>query len=892
MATLMRHFASWLDMKHLLALIFFLGGSTVVFGGGVRGLVKGDDGGALAFATIYVKQTGSGAVTDMQGHYEIALTPGHYDLLFHYLGYETASYTVDITDSFTEINVTLKTQVIQLQSVTVKAGKEDPAYTIMRKAIAKAKYHTQQIDSYTAKVYIKGKGQLKDYPWLAKKALEKEGISKDRIFISESVSEIKYTRPAKFEEKVIAVYTNGNNRNTSPNAYILGSLYEPEIAETVSPLSPKAFSYYKFEYLGSFKDRNYEVSKIQVTPRSKGDNVFDGIIYIVEDWWSIHSVDLNTTKVGIKFHVKQIYNPIEDKAWLPVSQQFFVDGKVFGFEFVADYLATVKDYKITLNPALPQEMTVVDEKVEKERAKEVEKKYSKKNQQVQQRLEAGKEVTRKELNHMIKEYEKAEQQSQKAPEVIEETVYKVDSLAYKKDSTFWSEIRPAKLTKEEEKGYHVTDSIYKEQKKKEEGDSLKPSKSKGFQPWDLLLGDRYKLSKTEDFEIHKPWGGFNTVEGFNLIYRVGFYKRWVKRDSLNPDSRPTVSRLSITPVARYAFARNTYSGILRTEYRSQRRRITLEGGKYVQQYNADEPIHPLVNTLTTLLLKDNLMKIYERNYVDLKWREQINQFFTVYSQWTYARRSELFNNTTYALFDNKEKTYTPNAPVNDELIDTGFLPHNAFTGVVGIETRPWQKYRIRNGRKYRVDNSSPLFTAEYRKGFGALNSDVDFDQIEIGMREQVKFGIRGTLDFSLKYGKFLNARKMYFMDYKHFLGNQTPFVTTDPIGSFRLLDYYKYSTRDEYAIANVHYHFRKFLFTRIPWVRLTGITENIFVNFLAVPANSYAEVGYGIDGILRVFRLEGAVSFINQTTGGSGFVYQNTGFRIGIATSIGASFND
>jgi len=59
------------------------------------------------------------------------------------------------------------------------------------------------------------------------------------------------------------------------------------------------------------------------------------------------------TKLGIDFLVKQIYNPIEDKAWLPVSQQFRIDGKVFGFPLEYSYLATVKDYKITLNPKLP-----------------------------------------------------------------------------------------------------------------------------------------------------------------------------------------------------------------------------------------------------------------------------------------------------------------------------------------------------------------------------------------------------------------------------------------------------------------------------------------------------------------------------------------------------------
>ncbi len=889
MATSKEYFASLIGMKNFLPGVLLLLCLSAE-AGGIKGLIKGDDGAPLPFATIYVKQTGSGAVSDPNGRYEVALPTGHYDIVFHYLGFETQSQSIDVKDAFIEINITLKTQVIQLQTVTIKAGNEDPAYTIMRKAIAKAKYHTQQIDKYTAKVYIKGKGKLTDYPWLAKKALEKEGITKDRVFISESVSEIKYTRPNKFEEKVIAVYTNGNNRNTSPNAYVFGSLYEPEIAETISPLSPKSFSYYKFEYLGSFKDRTYEVSKIKVTPRSKGDNVFDGIIYIVEDWWSIHSAELNATKLGIKVHIKSIYNPIEDKAWLPVSQQFYIKGKVFGFEFEGDYLATVKNYSITLNPALPQEMTVIDETVQKEQAKVVEKKYSKKGQQLQQRLEAGKDVTRKELNQLVKEYEKAEQKEQKAPEVIEETSYKVDSLAYKKDSTFWSEMRPAKLTKEEERGYKVADSMSVVQKKREEGDSLKPSKSKGFQVWDLLTGDTYKLSKTENFQIHMPFGGFNTVEGWNLIYRVGYLKRWVKRDSLNPDALPRVSRLEITPVARYAFDRNILSGVLRTDYRSQKRRITLEGGRYVEQFNSDVPILPIINTVTTLFFEDNLMKLYERNFVDLKWREQLDERFALYTQWTYARRSSLQNVTNYTIIDYKEKSYTPNAPFNVEqtadLTNGNFATHNSFTGLIGLEARPWQKYRIRNGRKFRIDNSSPVFKAEYRAGFGALGSDVKFEEIEIGVREQIKFGIRGTLDFALKGGMFLNSDKMYLMDYEHFLGNRTAIITTDAVGSFRLLDYYKYSTKDKYFTANVHYHWRKFLITRIPYVRLAGITENTFVNYLYTPSSgNYTEVGYGLDGILRIFRLEFAASFQNGT-------YTESGFRIGIASNIGVNFSD
>src|SRR5258707_2905095 len=538
-------------MKQLLLFVFFLVISFSSFSGGIKGIIKAEDGSVLPFASIYIRQTESGAATDLKGYYEINLPAGQYELVYKFLGYQSTTRVIDVADDFVEVNVTLKQEVILLSQVTVKAAKENPAYTIMRKAIAKAKYHTQQIDSYSAHVYIKGKGKLKDYPWLAKKMLEKEGITKDRLFITESVSEIKYTRPNKFSEKVIAVYTQGANRSASPNNYIFGSFYNPEIAETISPLSPKAFSYYRFEYLGTFKDQKYEISKIKVTPRSKGDNVFEGVIYIVEDWWSIHSLDFKATKLGVKFVVKGIYNPIEDKAWLPVSQQFYVDGKVFVFEFACSYLATVKDYKITLNPALPQEMTVIDEKVEKEQAKQVTSQFSKKGQQLQQRLEQGKEVTNKELKKMVKEYEKQEQKREKEPDVLSETKYTVDSMAYKKDSVFWADIRPAPLNKEEERGYKKTDSISEVQRKRDEGDSLKPSKSKGFQVWDVLTGDRYKIGKTSDFQIHTPFGGYNTVEGWNLIYKVSYYKRWVKRDSTDLAKRPEVKRLEITPVARY-----------------------------------------------------------------------------------------------------------------------------------------------------------------------------------------------------------------------------------------------------------------------------------------------------------------------------------------------------
>jgi len=372
------------------------------------------------------------------------------------------------------------------------------------------------------------------------------------------------------------------------------------------------------------------------------------------------------------------------------------------------------------------------------------------------------------------------------------------------------------------------------------------------------------------------------------MYRTSLYKRWVIKDSLNKKTLNTY-RLEVSPVVRYAFAREKLTGFLRLDFRTKDYRIWAEAGRYVQQYNAEEPIHSFVNTYTTLVFGNNWMKLYERDFIDLNYRHRFNDKYTLRSHWTLAERRELFNNNAYTFFKRFEERITPNEPVNVEApLGTSFQPNQAFIGSLVLEARPWQKYRIRNGNRQRVNNSTPVFTLEYRKGFADIfGSDVKFDQIELGVRRQVKLGIRGTLDLLAKGGTFFNNDRMYFMDYKHFLGNRTYFITTDPTGSFRLLDYYRYSTSDEYLEGHAHYHFRKFLLTYLPKARMLGLSENLFVGHLATRTAQYSEVGYSIDGILRIFRLEGAMAFQDLK-----FRDANFGFRLGIATSITANFND
>src|SRR5690606_5134030 len=93
-------------------------------------------------------------------------------------------------------------------------------------------------------------------------------------------------------------------------------------------------------------------------------------------------------------------------------------------------------------------------------------------------------------------------------------------------------------------------------------------------------------------------------------------------------------------------------------------------------------------------------------------------------------------------------------------------------------------------------------------------------------------------------------------------GNRIILTSIKPAGSFRLLDYYQYSTNKTYFSAHTYYQFRKFMLTHIPEVRFAGLKESLFVNYLKTGQSPhYYEVGYSLENIFRVFRLEAAASF-------------------------------
>ena len=130
----------FLDKSYYLCLIFLFVQS-LAFATRISGFVSNEDREVLPFATIYVKELDYGTTTNLEGFYEIQLEKGTYTIIAQFLGYKTQEIILDVYNADIKKDIYLKSQSLVLPNLTFRAGKEDPAYAIMRRVIAKSKYH-------------------------------------------------------------------------------------------------------------------------------------------------------------------------------------------------------------------------------------------------------------------------------------------------------------------------------------------------------------------------------------------------------------------------------------------------------------------------------------------------------------------------------------------------------------------------------------------------------------------------------------------------------------------------------------------------------------------------------------------------------------------------------
>ena len=854
-------------MRTLLTLLFVTSLCTCASAQTISGrITDAETGEPLPFASIYVPSTKSGAASNADGYFKVDLGGGN-KVVFSYLGYQTQVKTI----SGGNADVQLVSETLDLETVEIISGGEDKSYAVIRRAIAKADYHRNQLDAYTAEVYIKGTGRVKKLPGLVKMFVSKEDKQEmdevtKRPFTSETTSKVEYTRPNNYKQQVLSKLEIGDS-DFDANQYFFTSFYDPLVAgELVSPLHPRAFGYYKFEQEGAFVDQDELVNKIKVIPRSRGEDMFEGYIYIVNGDWSIHSLELTSYKLGFQIDITQRQAEVEDHVWMPVTTTLDAEGQIFGVGFEYHYLSTVSDYALTLNPDLGGYVEVIDEKSQPEVAKQTKK--ARKLSELETRLNEGGEIKRKDLLKLMRNYEKEEQQKAPEPEVVKRYTFVEDSTVQViTDTASWAKIRPVPLTEQEVLAYAIADSVQRQDT------ALVKVQANADGESGIVIGNKPEEKKNPHLRTtFFPDPFFNPVEGYALGGRFGFRntkKKW---------------NLGINPRYGLGWKRMIGQADLRLgrSGKNQEPRYKLSGGRFLRQFNDGPAIEPWISTLTNLFYGENYIRLYERVYGQFDYRKNYGDAWRVEATAVYEDRravSNSANNNWFGLGDEEE--YTANTPVNGERGIVGVVAPAAIVKL-GITWRPGLEYQMDGKRKELIENSAPTITASIRSGLPNIGESAsDFTALEASYERRFANGRKGDVDLMVRGGAFLSRETVGFPDYKHFATSELTLTSLDPIGSYRLLPYYLESTNREYLEVYAHYQFRKFLLTQVWKLHLMGLKEDLFVNYLYTPtSDNYTELGYSIDNIFRVLRVEFVSSFRD-------FKYEDFGVRVSIASTFG-----
>lgn len=788
----------------------------------IYGNVYNDTGDLLPFASVTVKGTSIGTSANNQGNFSLSLPAGSYTLICQHIGYASVEKVIVLSANM-EISFILSQQKLEMKEVIVKSGGEDPAYEIIRQAIKKRAFYRNQVKSFTCNIYGKDILKLRHLPnkMFGKKIKEEDkkemgldSSGKGILYLSESISKISKQLPDKFKLEVVSSRVSGSGSFgfTFPSFI---SLYQNNVTVFterlnprgfISPIADRAISFYKFKFLGTFFEDGKAINSILVTPRRTYEPLFSGIINITDNDWRIHSFDLMLTKnaqleIIDSLQITQLHVPVTEEVWRTKNQLLHFNMKFFGIDLIGNFHSIYSDYNI--EPAFNTKF-------------------------------------------------------------FDRVLIKYDTAVNKHTIAYWDSARAVPLEPEELKDYRVKDSIYVRNKDSlfslQNIDTLKKRQGKIKILSVFIKGIQHThYSKVNQYE----WGidplilntEYNTAEGVAIKIN-GYLSKSMKRSK---------AMITFAPLLRYGFNNghlNPSASLIWASHNNdpddkiKNYAWIISGGKRISEFNKESTIHPVKNTLNTLLLGNNFTKTYENYFGSIGFIKRFESGFRLHTNVEYENRFPLDNTTNYTFRKKDSIRITPNYPYLK--IPAQFTPHQAVIVLVEFSFRPGQRYIQLPKSKIPLGSKYPTFNFTYVKGIPNLfRSDVDFDKWKISVTDDKNLRLAGTFRYKLGMGGFLNSKSVYIQDYTHFNRN------SGKLNSFELVPFYKYSTTSSfYSFGHVEHHFNGLLTNKIPlfkrlnWNLLAGSNAYYINN-----NNNYIELFAGIENIFKILRVDAVAGY-------------------------------
>lgn len=810
----------------------------------IKGKIVDEFNSEIPFVNVYIEGTTNGTTANADGEFVLTVKQGNnLNLTFQTLGYKTHKEKLDLNTQISELKVKMKSENIQIKEVVIKANAKDPAYAIIKEAIKRRKDNLENIKSYSADIYMKSNVKLletpKKIPFFINKKDFPDSNNIGIIYLSESVAKYYYQRPDKKKEEMLASKVAGTKTGFSWNRVedVFINFYEASVnvgfyseRPFVSPIANGALLSYKYKYLGTFYDGDgtKPIHKIKVIPRRKGDPLFNGEIYISEENYQIYSSDFYITK----------------------------DAQI-------EFADTVH---------IKQEMVKVNDSI-----------YMPVLMQIYSHFKifgfAAKDMSTASISNytLNKPFPK---------KFFGNEVFKIEESANKKDTSFWSGTRPSILSEEENKHYGKSDSLLQKMETKEYKDSVAKASRKpnfgldGFSMSNRETGVSMRTNGLFDYV------NYNTVEGIRFRLTFAYNKR----------NKETRQLKHFSGSARYGLdSKQLFGGIAAYNLFKPKtsQSIMIKAGRFLRQYNRHEPIGDFINAGYTLFDKSNFQKLYAKYAVEVSYNHELTNGVFSNAGVQYNMREALVNNSFYYWSGKTDKHFTNNDPLNLTTYKEtpAFATHEMIQVNLGVKWIPFAKYETYPTFKRMLETKWPEFSFAYKKGIATKNASFNYDYLEAGLGKDIELRSFGEFSFDVLAGMFFNNKNMNFIDYKHFSGNQTLFLTNkensdvpgvstrDAISEFHALDYYKYSTNDKYVEIHASHNFRGFFIGKIPLLRRTKIYEVAGINALFTPTTNYTEVFIGADKLFKFFRFDVGTNVQNLTSKKLDLFYR-FGFRL------------
>ncbi len=871
----------------------------------LKGRITNESDDPVPYSTVFVQELRQGTTANTKGDYELKLPLGKYLVIFQSLGYSPVFYDITIKEGTETMDVRLPVQYYEIPEVRISASGEDPAYNIMRKVIGMAPYYLNHISSYKAEVYIKGNLVFKRIPKIVQRSIRMESgktdspesspVKEGEVYMMETFNEIEFNAPDKYHQRVISVNNTfpDQDDNVSPMDIVQASFYQPVIADiAISPLSPRAFSYYRFKYLGATPQGNNTVCKIQVIPRMKSQQLFEGTIYILEDLWCLHSLDLKNNNLAGKISIQQLYIPVEEDTWMPVSLKFEMEISMFGIRGNSSYGTSMKYSAVVQNKLLKKPGLAVESASSAVSPSGQENKVpaSKQQEKIEMILQKN-ELTNRDMIIMARlmnreTRDKSHDSIKKDLEVRNNTTRIIEKNAAEKDSAYWAEIRPIPLSDGELKSIRIRDSINdrklmmvreipkdstpQDQSKKKSRFAASLRKVTSGHIWSDTSGLSFSYGGLIDTDNLR----FNPVDGF--VYGLDF--------RLSKNFRNSGS-FYIAPETDYAFSREKLMWRINSGYSFKQKgtgSVYLRTGSISNDISTGGSINSVLNSITSLFLKKNYLKLYESNYIYTGFRSEIVNGFRIDFSAGYDNRKVLKNNSGFSFF-RKSEEYAPNIPDNIFLAK-GSDPfhwlydqkHYEFSA--NFSWIPRQKYRMNNGIKIPWGSDWPEFNLQWKHGINSYTTPAEvyrhFDMIRFEASKTHESGAFSEFRWHFRTGGFLDNKYVPFYDFFHFNSQPIRFLLNDYLDVFYLPGYYSLSTPEPFGAVNMKYTTPYLLLKYLPGISKTFIRENIHLSWLGSRNNPhYTEIGYSLT---EIFLLGEAGIY----AGFDDLRFRNSGFRI------------